>query len=110
GGAACRGAQQIHDEFDRAGAGPQMLEGHRHTVWMRTVSSAVKVRSRRPAVRSAQHDAVAGMPDPKLARPQAVVAEQEVPHRMWLPRLGAAAAEGAGSVHPTAVAARPGRP
>ena len=90
-GSGCRGAQQIRDEFDRAGAGPQMLGGHRHTVCDADRIQRGQGTPAPPRCRPAQHDAEAGMPDPQLARPQAVVAEQEVPDRMRLADLRAPA-------------------
>ena len=86
GGTACTGAQQFSDELDGVDAGAQIVERHRHPIGVLAVARAVQV----PPRGSAEHDAEAGMPDPQLPGPQAVVLKQEVPHRMWLAHTHAA--------------------
>ena len=54
------------------------------TVGPDSVAAAVEVTPRRLA---GERHAEAGVPDPQLARAQAVVGEQEIPHRVGLARL-----------------------
>ncbi len=75
------GLQQVGDELDGPDAGQQMLVGDGHG---RTVLAVTRPPEESPGRLTAACDAVPGVPAAQLARLQAVVAEQEVPHRVSL--------------------------
>src|SRR5215475_9213201 len=61
------------------------------------VTAAIEIAVR---LRACEHYAEAGMPNPQLPGPQAVVGEQEVPHRMGLAGLCPSAVGRTELVHP----------